>query len=296
VASGDQGNNLAAFSSSLGSSSDMQKFGGQMRCPTCRCMQSSLMEMSSGNLVTTFPSYGLCYRTNCAMTTYLQIAIRGQFDGATYWYQCPEDGGKLYIPGFFGALTCPPAEKFCQLETISGVRYPEQDVYWEWIFWLAITGGTALVFITCALPCIRERCITCWKIICGARVFDPPGGHDEEASYTQPFHPIASRSLLVISTLTFICGAGIAGTMAWIIKTTMVFNGTINVLCIGILLLMLSGLGCCASQKRAEFGPSCWVISYFFLVVLTILLTIFVVIYQFQFSNWTTTVRCPFSE
>ena len=286
-ASGDQANPLASV---VVDSGDMQKFGGQLRCPTCRCMQSSLMEMRSGNLQTSFPSYGLCYRTNCAMTTYLQVAIKGQFDGGTYWYQCPEKGGKLYIPGFFGALTCPPALSFCALEPISGLRYPEQDVYWEWIFWLGLCGGAALAFLVCALPCIRERCITFWKVCCGARVFDPPGGHEEGAP-TMPFHPVAARSLMVISFLTFVSGAGIAGTMAWVIKTTLILTGTVEVLGIGMLLLMLSLLGCCASYKRAEFGPSCWAIGYFFLVLLVILVSIFVVIYQFQFSTWINTVR-----
>ena len=268
----------------------MQKFGGQQRCPTCRCMPSSLMEMSSGNLVTTFPSYGLCYRTNCAMATYLQIAIKGQFDGQTYWYACPQEGGKLYIPGFFGALTCPPAASFCALEAVSGLMYPEQNVYLEWIFWGALCGGTAIAFFVCTTPCLRERCITFWKACCGARVFDPPGGHQEKGA-AMPLDLCAARSLLVISALTFVSGAGVAGTMAWIIKSTMVISGTVDVLGVGLLLLMLSVLGCCSSRARAEFGPSCWVLSYFFMVLLVTLLTIYVVVWQFQFSPWSLTVR-----
>jgi hypothetical protein len=141
-ANGEQPGAMSSFSMET-TGSDMQKFGGQLRCPTCRCMQSSLMEMRSGNLQTSFPSYGLCYRTNCAMPSYLQVAIKGQFDSATYWYQCPEKGGSLYIPGFFGALTCPAAADFCRMEPISGLRYPEQHTPRGWIRLRLLNGCNA---------------------------------------------------------------------------------------------------------------------------------------------------------
>jgi hypothetical protein len=38
---------------------------------------------------------------------------------------------------------------------------------------------------------------------------------------------------MVISFLTFVSGAGIAGTMAWVIKTTLILTGTVEVLGIG---------------------------------------------------------------
>ena len=109
---GEGGVGLGGFASSLGSASDMAKFGGQLRCPTCRCLQSSLMEMSSGNLNPKFPTYGLCYRTNCAMDTYLQVGVRGQLDGKTYWYACPTGGASCTSRGTLGPLPAPPRGTF----------------------------------------------------------------------------------------------------------------------------------------------------------------------------------------
>jgi hypothetical protein len=287
------GYSLSSLAQGVGSlASDMSKFGGQLRCPTCRCMQSSLMEMSTGNLNSDFPSYGLCYRTNCAMPDYLQIGVRGQYDGVAYWYACPAAGGKLYIPGYFGALTCPVAKDFCRLETITGVRYTEQSIYYEWIFWAAVCGFAFLVYLSCALHCLRERCIRFWKYVCGVRVFDPPGHRDEHGpAHLPPDSPKHAHALLIISWLTFACGAGIAGTAAYIMKTTLVFTGTVQLLGVGVLLLHISVFGLCGARAKPEIAPSCWLISYFVMNTGHLLLTLYVVIYQFQFQSWTETVR-----
>jgi len=81
-----------------------------------------------------------------------------------------------------------------------------------------------------------------------------------------------------------------AGVMAWIIKTTLVFQGTVSILGIGVLLLMTSVLGLCGARKKAEFGPSCWILTYFFFDLTLIVLAMFVTIWQFQFSSWSTLV------
>ena len=94
-ASSREGSNAGSFSSLFGNKADMDNFGGQGRGPDSRCFTSSLLEMSKGSLNPKFPSYGLCYRSNCYRPNYLQVAIRGQLDKATYWYKCPEHGGKL---------------------------------------------------------------------------------------------------------------------------------------------------------------------------------------------------------
>ena len=121
----EDGFSLSSIAGSFGLASDMSKFGGQARCPTCRCMNSSLMEMSSGNLNPQFPRYGLCYRTNCARPDYLQVGLR-RLDSSVSWYRCPPGGGQLFVPGFMGSLDCPKAKQFCLLENISAVLYPEQ--------------------------------------------------------------------------------------------------------------------------------------------------------------------------
>ena len=57
-AGGDTGNLVSKVSELFAGTTDMTAFGGQARCPECRCMQSSLMEVAKGSLATTFPSYG----------------------------------------------------------------------------------------------------------------------------------------------------------------------------------------------------------------------------------------------
>lgn len=72
----------------------MLKFGGQTRCPNCRCLKSSLREVNLGvDFEKINDKLGLCYRTNCATPNDLQIGVRGQF--GTYWYDCPREGGNV---------------------------------------------------------------------------------------------------------------------------------------------------------------------------------------------------------
>jgi len=288
----EDGFSLSSIAGSFGQASDMSKFGGQARCPTCRCMNSSLMEMSSGNLNPQFPRYGLCYRTNCARPDYLQVAIRGQLDSKVYWYRCPPAGGKLYIPGFFGALSCPAATTFCRFENITAIRYQEQDVFTELIFWGAICGAVMLAFLMFACPCLREKSINCSKRLCGARVFDPPGGHAEHHHHGEPpkLPPVPARVLCVISTITLLAGIALIALMAYIINTTHVITGAIDILGVGVLLFMLSVAGIQSSRKVAQHGPSCWLLGYFFLTLIVALLILFVVTWNLAgYGNWATT-------
>jgi hypothetical protein len=106
------------------SKTDMAKIGGQARCPTCRCFESSLVEYVKTSSLK-FPIYGQCYRANCYRLDYLQIAVRGQISRKTNWYKCPATGGKISIPGYGGSFHCPDAIEFCSNENISGIKYPE---------------------------------------------------------------------------------------------------------------------------------------------------------------------------
>ena len=72
----------------------MLKFGGQTRCPNCRCLKSSLRELNLGvDFDKINDKLGLCYRTNCATPNDLQVGVNGQF--GTYWYDCPREGGNV---------------------------------------------------------------------------------------------------------------------------------------------------------------------------------------------------------
>ena len=79
----------------------MSMFGGQSHCKNCRCFQSSLVELTRAKVDPKFPRFGLCYRSNCYTANHLQFGLPSQFDRSfVYWYACPEEGGKLYIPGY----------------------------------------------------------------------------------------------------------------------------------------------------------------------------------------------------
>ena len=124
----------SALTSLYSSLADTTTVGGQSRCPSCRCFISSLQELNRG-VNPEFPSYGLCYRKNCYRKDYLQIALLSAYSTQSYWYKCPTQGGQLWIPGYTGAFTCPPAEEFCRDETITGLKFPETDIFYEAIFW-----------------------------------------------------------------------------------------------------------------------------------------------------------------
>jgi hypothetical protein len=126
----------------------MLKFGGQTRCPNCRCFASSLREFNLGVDFSTLTNrLGLCYRANCPTQNHLQIGIKGQF--GTYWYDCPEGGGKLNIAGFSGSIQCPNATLFCQYEKPSGVFNSATSPIGEWIFLGILFVVPIIVLATC---------------------------------------------------------------------------------------------------------------------------------------------------
>ena len=139
---------------------DVEKFSGQAYCPECRCFQSSLREWYKA-IDVTFSSYGLCYRSNCFREDYLQFAMEGV--GGTAWFTCPKEGGRLFVPGFTGALFCPKAKDFCKFETITGKLYAETSLLSVWLWWsfffIAPIIASLLLCVCCHLKNHRHCCI-----------------------------------------------------------------------------------------------------------------------------------------
>jgi hypothetical protein len=77
---------------------------------------------------------------NCYKPDYLQIAIKGQLGKASYWYKCPSEGGKLYIPGFTGAFHCPVATTFCAVS--APIAYVTSR---DLVIWLSHCEAVALL-------------------------------------------------------------------------------------------------------------------------------------------------------
>lgn len=165
---------------------DVEKFSGQAHCPECRCLKSSLREWYRAIDITN-THYGLCYRTNCYQEEYLQFAMSGGI-GGTAWYTCPKEGGKLYIPGFTGALVCPPAKAFCKFETITGKLYSETHLLSVWLWWSFFCATplvlTVLLGVCCILKNNRHCCISEAALRHAGTVMDgaapDKGGEDEE--------------------------------------------------------------------------------------------------------------------
>jgi hypothetical protein len=282
---GDTGSQLREFVSSFGKATDMATFGGQARCPSCRCLPSSLMELTKGYNPEA-PEYGLCYRVNCYRPDYLQVAVKSSLSSdASFWYGCPPEGGKLYIAGFTGAITCPAAAEFCAHETITGVRYPEQNRVLEAIFWGGLCVFAAVMFLICGMPFVRDRVINCTKKCCGARVFEVAVPKTADGG-PLPLPACPSRVLLAINLLTLLAGLGLTGACGYAIYVGSAAE-LMALLAMGILTTMLSGIGLRASCKKAEHGPSCYLLTYFFADVVLFILMLWTVIYSFAFTTWT---------
>ena len=57
-----------------------------------------------------------------------QFGIKDTVGGGVKWYSCiGDEKKKVYPGGYAGALTCPNVTAFCQMESISGEFYAEND-------------------------------------------------------------------------------------------------------------------------------------------------------------------------
>lgn len=127
------------------------QLGGQIHGGASRCFESSLVQISQ--VLTQYnpelPIYGLCFAANCASRDYLQFGIEGLT--GVYWYGCPSEGGKVYIPGFLGSFHCPNATEFCShpanARLLSGHTFEQTDPMLEFAFWGVVFGIPLLVVI-----------------------------------------------------------------------------------------------------------------------------------------------------
>ena len=267
-------------------------FGGQANCPECRCFTSSLIEITSGTFDPRFPAYGLCYRSNCYRPDYLQIAIRNQIGGVS-WYKCPASGGKLYIAGFTGAFTCPDAEEFCLQETITGIKYPETDIWTEFIFYGVVTF--LVIFFTCVffVPCCRDRVVGCCKYRCGVLTFDPieeyyrkNGSMPDDPELELVPDERAGYILLGLNTIALWGALIVLGVAVYALSQGFISSAATPFITLGVVATIISCLGMVGARKPA-LGINCAVILFFYSAVMVILTIIWVVVYVNAFAdNW----------
>lgn len=299
---GDSGSLVSKLTNLFATPADMAAFGGQSRCPNCRCLQSSLIELSKGGIQTSFPEYGLCYRTNCYRQDYLQVAVMGSLieltDDFSFWYMCPPEGGKLYIPGYMGSLQCPRAVDFCKYEVVTGILYPEQNRTLEVVFWGILGGIILLIFMVCTCRCCRVPVVLCMKRCCGVLVFDIPQEVDEKGERLDKpglKYPCASRTLGIVNLLVFFAGLAIVAGASMV-----VFAGSTvyTVISLGLLIMLVSTFGVRASTALSESGsgPSCALLMFFLsdLVLMTCLA--FTAVYIFAFADFNSLIEKNFDK
>lgn len=273
----------------FGSEDDIDTYGGQTHCPECRCFPSSLVEAFNFGANGALKRYGLCYRANCYREDYLQVGIRSQFNRNPQWYKCPTDGGKMYIPGYLGSIHCPPAVDFCKQETITGYKFKETNIVLEAIFWGVIVGLGIVLLLLLLCPCVREPFIRCTKTCCGARTFPyytPRYMNNGELEPPPPLPKVPSRILLAINIITFTIAIAIIGLAIYALKVSRLWTIGINSLGVGVVMFIVSFAGLASSRKRAEIGPSCWLLTYFMGTIIICVLLIWVLVWIFAFGSW----------
>jgi len=269
--------------------------GGQARCPTCRCMQTRLSAPATYAATLTLPNLGGCYRMNCYRPDYLQVAILGATAGITssfsFWYSCPPAGGKLFVPGFLGSLTCPPAASFCAGQAVSGVLFPEQDLFSVLVFYGAIGVLCLVAFVvTCfrrARNCCLSRCEACTAVT----AFEPRLDAEERERLhlklpPPPAVPALPYAVLRFgSALTLLLGlaALVTACVATSSAVTDALTSTIAVCCV---VVVFGALGFSAADLRPHRRPPCTIIVFFYGALVLSVLLLWISVYAAAFESY----------
>lgn len=254
-------------------------FGGQIRSSRSRCFRSSLTAFSELiNFNPAFPEYGLCYAANCYKKDYLQFGIKGV--GGIKWYGCGTDEStKIYIPGFFGAFFCPNVTAFCEMETISGKFYTENNETFEWIVWGVVLGVLLILFIVfCCVKPARQNCAKCIKSSVG---FDQPSKHAQPNKTKCEL--CLPKALMALCVIWDIIGLGLvimsvlilaAPTMFWESASRQVYH----VLAIGIITAILASFGFAGARSTR---PTLKICFYFYIVICVLIALLLMVVCAF---------------
>lgn len=219
--------------------------------------------------------------------------MRSQFNNRIDWYRCPVGGGKLYIPGYTGALHCPDAATFCDMQTVSGIKYPETILWLEWLFWAVVFAVPASFGCVCLYDGPRRWLTRKSKRCCGAVLFvrrrklSVPTPSEDSSVYSTakvapPRQP--AYALLVLNAITAVIGAVSFSLCVYYTRAVAMRALTSPFLALALYVTALSVLGMVAAFKRAH-GVSSLMLLYFFLGILCCILLLWGAIWAFAFSN-----------
>eukprot|EP01138_Halocafeteria_seosinensis_P001181 gb/GECG01001208.1/.p1 GENE.gb/GECG01001208.1/~~gb/GECG01001208.1/.p1 ORF type:complete len:1178 (+),score=114.14 gb/GECG01001208.1/:1-3534(+) len=288
---GEEGGGLDISDFTGGILADMDRFGGQEHCKTCRCFLSSLRELTSFAFDPRFPQFGLCYRANCFRKDYLQVAVRNQLGGVN-WYKCPDKGGKFNIAGFTGAFHCPEPKQFCRMEEISGIRYPETDPLFELVFF-SVLGGILLIFICiCCGPNWRNKMVAKTKRGCGLTLFfhHSQAKTSDSVKLGRPFAqaPDARTGLALLVLNTFMAGTGLSifALAVYGVVEGLISTASIPLFIGGSSISAISMMGMISGRKPA-YGPSCCAAVFYYISLTAVLVVLWFVGFTIFFpSSW----------
>jgi hypothetical protein len=102
-----------------------------------------------------------------------------------------------------------------------------------------------------------------------------------------------SRASWALWTISLITGAAGLAMTAWCINLIVVsknYENLIPLLGVSVAVAFLSLAGWCASRKRAERGPSCWLTTYIGVILFVTAMMVWVIAYYFSRPDWTSFV------
>jgi hypothetical protein len=269
--------------------------GGQARCPNCRCMQTRLSAPATFAYTLSLPNIGGCYRTNCYRPDYLQVAILGATAGITssfsFWYSCPAQGGNLFVPGFLGSLTCPPAASFCAGQTVTGVLFPEQDLYAVLVFYAAVGVLCLVAFVLTCFRRPRNLCISRCEAFTAVTAFEPRLNEKERERLNlklppPPAVPPLPYSVLRLSSaLTLLLGLAALVT-ACVETSSAVTDALTSIIAICCVTVCFGALGLSAADLKPHRRPPCTIFVFFFGALVLSVLLLWLAVYAAAFESW----------
>ena len=198
----------------------------------------------------------------------LQFGLQDIFGGVK-WYSCKGDEEqKVTVPPYLGFIHCPNATQFCEMETITGKFYNENNQTVELIFWIvvAVIILTLLIVFCCVKPA-RQNCAKCIKSAVG---FERDSKHaDQEKTKCQKCLP---KVLIALCVLWDIVGLGLVVLAVAIMAAPQMFKDSwdsasrqmYHILFFGIMTAVLASFGFAGARST---GPTLKICFYFYIVI-----------------------------
>ncbi|RYY33690.1 hypothetical protein EON62_03995, partial [archaeon] len=199
----------------------------------------------------------------------------------------------------------------------------QQNPLYEFIFWGTVTALLLINLFICCIPCCRNRVILCSKRWCGVLLL--PTLYEDEVTTkngrekhhlrivrgteTRTAPPVrtgknahrlppncSTRTLLSVNIFTLIVGLAALAVISYAIYYSRFTDMAVPLFVVCVFTIAASSIGIVASRKRADRGPSCWLLAYFYIVNVVLVLMIWATIYVLVYSNWRNLVEAHWGD